>query len=144
MFVVETIRQIFCSTGRPVEFYQTSSRTFLLDVQQTYFSATSVAEEAHALARTVYWTSSRGFFTATGRPVEKNSTGRPVEWFYWTSSRADDLGHCHNSLLEQGLSILIALQKGFSDFAFQMRFNLKIVFIMRVLFSVSASFAKKK
>ena len=88
------IRQIFCSTGRPVEFYQTSSRTILLDVQQTYFSATSVAAEAHALAHTVYWTSSRGYFSATGRPVEKNSTGRPVEWFYWTSSRTDDLGHC--------------------------------------------------
>ena len=52
-----------------------------------------MAAEAHALAHTVYWTSSRGYFSATGRPVEKNSTGRPVEWFYWTSSRTDDLGH---------------------------------------------------
>ena len=53
-----------------------------------------MAAEAHALAHTVYWTSSRGYFSATGRPVEKNSTGRPVEWFYWTSSRTDDLGQC--------------------------------------------------
>ena len=52
-----------------------------------------MAAEAHALAHTVYWTSSRGYFSATGRPVEKNSTGRPVERFYWTSSRTDDLGH---------------------------------------------------
>ena len=52
-----------------------------------------MAAEAHALAHTVYWTSSRGYFSAIGRPVEKKSTGRPVEWFYWTSSRTDDLGH---------------------------------------------------
>ena len=42
--------QIFCSNGRPVEFYKTSSsKTILLDVQQTYFSAISVAMEAHVL-----------------------------------------------------------------------------------------------
>ena len=60
----------------------TSSR-ILLDVQLTYFSATSMAAEAYALAHTVYWTSSRGYFSATGRPVEKNSTGRPVEQMIW-------------------------------------------------------------
>ena len=58
-----------------------------------------MAAEAHALAHTVYWTSSRGYFSATGRPVEKNSTGRPVEWFYWTSSRTDDLCHSDSCFL---------------------------------------------
>ena len=62
-----------------------------------------MAEEAHALARTVYWTSSRGYFSATGRPVEKNSTGRPLERFYWTSSRTDDLGQCDLELSNEEL-----------------------------------------
>ena len=79
--------QIFCSNGRPVEFYKTSSsKTILLDVQQTYYSANSVAMEAHVLthnppnhlqvvprhyhgdrSKLLY---SRGYFYATGRLVE--------------------------------------------------------------------------
>ena len=63
--------------------------------------------EAHALAHTVYWTFSRGYFSATGRPVEKNSTGRPVEWFYWTSSRTDDLGHYDTSVVVLSVATLL-------------------------------------
>ena len=61
--------------------YWTSSRILLdiqqnhstgrVDVQQTYFSTTSVATEAHALAHNVYWMSSRGYFSATGHLVEQ-------------------------------------------------------------------------
>ena len=59
-------------------FYQTSSRTILLDIQQQKNS--------------LYWTSSRqcGLVHELPRPrkQQKNrSTGRPVERFYWTSSR---------------------------------------------------------
>ena len=53
-----------------------------------------MAAEAHALAHTLLWTSSRDYFPANGCPIEKDSTCHPVEWFYWTSSRTDDLGPC--------------------------------------------------
>ena len=80
-------RQIFGSNRRPVEsttrlvepFYWTSSRPIFLLL-------TSEAAESHALAHTFYWTSSRGYFSTTRRPVEIDSTGRPVECFYWMSS----------------------------------------------------------
>ena len=62
-----------------------------------------MAAEAHVLAHTMYWMSSKGYISATGRPVEINATGPPVEWFYWTSSRADDLGLCLiNKLRNEG------------------------------------------
>ena len=51
-----------------------------------------MAAEAHALAHTLLWTSSRDYFPANGCSIEKDSTCHPVEWFYWTSSRTDDLG----------------------------------------------------
>ena len=68
-------------------FYQTSSRTFLLDVQQNFFLL-DVQQQKNSL----YWTSSRqcGLVHELPRPrkQQKNrSTGRPVERFYWTSSR---------------------------------------------------------
>ena len=52
-----------------------STRTILPNVQQTFFSATSVAAKAHAVAHYLYWKSSRGYFSAS-------ETGCAIEWVY--------------------------------------------------------------
>ena len=55
-----TLGQIFCSTGRPVEFYWTSSRNFLLDVQQANFRGHGSSRKM-ASRKYSYQTSSRIF-----------------------------------------------------------------------------------
>ena len=42
-----------------------------------------MAAEAHVLAHTVYWTSSRGYFSATGHPNGSDDLGQYV--LRWTS-----------------------------------------------------------
>ena len=104
-----------------------------------------MATEAYALAHTVYWTSSRGYFSATGRPVEKSSTGRPVEWFYWTSSKTDDLGqYVLRWTSDLVYFILITYNYKYQDILRSLYFSKNIYFFLAIGEGFEQKMAEKK
>ena len=94
--------QIFCSRGHPVKLLLDVLQ-ILLDVQQ---DSTGRPLEFCKFASNVLElliSSRNAIKISTGRPLE--STGRPVELFYRTSPRAEDLALCfkHKKVYEKGL-----------------------------------------
>ena len=76
--------------ARPVGFYWTSTR-----ILQVCFKWIRIANFIEKCNKNFYWMSSK---ISIGRLLE--STGRPVELVYWTSSRAEELAEYDKIVLQ--------------------------------------------